>query len=82
MVEGYLFNYAGLKLVLHKEFINSKWWKVYEYSTGYDLGSRCSETTRKASIIAAQKLLDRLGSLRICQGIQEAMRRSGILNKS
>ena len=80
MREGWLFIYAGLRLIALKECTNSKWWSVYEYSTGYDLGSRCSKNTRTDTILAAHKLLDRLGSLRICKGIQAAINQSGILN--
>ena len=78
-IEGWLFMYAELRLVAIKEFINSKWWRVYEYSTGYDLGSRCSETTRRASIGAACKLLDRMGSIRICNAIKTVIEKEGQL---
>jgi len=79
-IQGWLFTYAGLRLVVTKEITNWKWWRVYEYSTGCNLGSKPSGTTRKKAILNAQKLLDRLGSLRICKGLQTAINQSGILN--
>ncbi len=77
-IKGWLFTYAGLQLVAMKEFTNCKWWRVYEYSTGYQIGG--SKTTRRETISAARQLLDRLGSRRICQGVHIAIRDSGILN--
>jgi len=79
-IQGWLFTYAGLRLVVAKEVTDRKWWRVYEYSTGWYLGSKLSRTTRKDAILNAQKLLDRIGSLRICVGIQAVIYQSGILN--
>jgi len=79
-IQGWLFTYAGLHLVVAKEVTNCKWWRVYEYSTGYALGSKPSRTTRKKAILNAQKLLDNLGSVRICEGLQTAINQSGVLN--
>lgn len=79
---GWLFSYAGLKLIACKFYANAKWWNIVEFSTGRQVsifGSRT--TTRKETIRLTKAQLDRQGSIIICQAIEAALVDTGILNQ-
>ncbi len=80
-VDGWLFNFAGLRLVAHKDHLQHKWWKVSEFSTGLNLPcQRCHVNTRTAKIAEAIKCLTQMTSAYICEAVQVGIDTVGIIN--
>jgi len=80
--DGYLFTYAGLRLVVkrHSNPSLTKYWHVLEYSTGRGIPGTIGET-RKEAMAEAKQRLDRYGSLTVCKVLDAAIcSGTGILN--
>ena len=78
LCKGYLYEFMGLRLVIFKPYYNSHWWYVAEYSTGCGLAAAAE--TRNHAVANARSCLDRQGSLRICQAVNQVIQESGLLN--
>lgn len=80
-VDGWLFCFAGLRMVAHKDPISRRYWTISEFSTGLRLPTyNCAINTRKAKIETAIEFLRRQTSKYICEAVQEGIKTVGILN--
>jgi len=78
--DGYLFTYAGLRLVVKRHNHLTEFWNVLEYSTGRGIPGIIGRT-RKEAVVEAKQRLDRYGSLTVCKVLDAAIcSGTGILN--
>ena len=74
---GWLFEYAGLRLVAIQE--TAPWWATFEYSTGRKAIWH-SAKTRKEAIRIVKEEFDQRHSMQICECLETAINENGILN--
>jgi len=78
--DGYLFTYAGLRLVVKRYDSPTKFWYVFEYSTGRGIPGTMG-CTRKEAVAKAKRGLDYCGSLTLCKVLDAVIcSGTGILN--
>ncbi|RKY07627.1 MAG: hypothetical protein DRP65_10210 [Planctomycetota bacterium] len=77
---GYLFTYAGLRLVVKRHNRLTESWHVFEYSTGRGIPGTMS-CMRKEAVAKAKQGIDYCGSLTLCKVLDAVIcSGTGILN--